>query len=207
VVTARVVEIGSWHGVVLEAAAWDGAAAEVDLSAACLFTHEADGVQLGGGAKHLDDALGGALLRLRGDGCFRARLGDTLLLDQPPPAVAGGSVLVIGVGDPSAWTPEASGLAAGITASIALFRGAASVAFAPSLLDAGVGGADPGEAMLLAVAGAISAAVAAADMGLASKPKIRRFVFDAGAARLDAAAESFARALATLKSAVPSGSG
>jgi hypothetical protein len=196
--TARSIPIGTWRGVSLDVAAWDGVGAEVDLSVACLFEHEPDGGTLQGGARHLDDAMGGALQRLRGDGSFRARSGDTLLIDRPPTGISATAVLVVGLGDPTRWTRQVSAQAVKVAAACALARGSTSAAFAPSLLDAGVRGGDAASAMLLAISAAIDAADAAAQAGLAEPLALRRFVFDAGAAHLEGAADAFATGFAAL---------
>jgi hypothetical protein len=197
-VTQRI-HIGTWHGVAFEVAVWDAVAAEVELSAACLFEHEAVGALLKGGAKHLDDALGNALSSLRTSGHFRAKAGQSLLLDRPPTGIAGRAVLILGLGDPAVWTPAVSGSAVALTLQCAIARKAASAAFAPSLLDAGVDGGHAGAALLPAAAAAIEAAHEAASMSLAEPLVLQRFAFDAGPAHLETALHHFRNAFATLR--------
>lgn len=180
-------------------AVWDAVAAEVELSAACLFEHEAAGTMLKGGAKHLDDALGNALSSLHTSGRFPAKAGQSLLLDRPPPGIAGRALLVLGLGDPAAWTPVVSASAVALTLQCAIARKAANAAFAPSLLDAGVDGGHGGAALLPAAAAAIEAAHEAASMGLAEPLVLQRFIFDAGPAHLENALHRFRNALATLR--------
>ena len=186
---ARTLPIGSYRTVQLEVAVWDGVTAEVDLSVACLFEREPDGVKLGGGARHLDEALGGALTRLRRQGRFRARVAQTLVVRPAPGRVSAPRILVVGLGNPSIWCPDISGRASAAATDWAIRTGAHSVAFAPSLLDAGIAASGAAEAILTAVIRALDAAYASAAAGLGPRPLIERFVFDAGDAHAKQTAE------------------
>src|SRR5277367_5736922 len=74
--------IGEWRGLTIDTVAWDAVGADVDMSFACMFTHEMDGAAMFGGLLHLDQSLDGALSRLRAAGDFRAEPMETLLLDR-----------------------------------------------------------------------------------------------------------------------------
>jgi len=190
--------LGSWQGVSLDIAAWDGAAADVDLSVACMFARELDG-GLRGGLLHLDNALSGKLVRLRDEGVFTGEMGETLLVSLPPATVVAQAVMVIGMGDPSQWTPATTAHAVTTALGAAVHLGVTSAAFAPSLLDSGLAPsvtAGVAPAMMKAVMRAIDAHVSIAAHGLAPAPSLRRWVFDVGAAGFSSAAAQFSAALA-----------
>jgi hypothetical protein len=193
--------IGVLHGVSITVAAWDGAMAAVDLSFACMFERELTDAGPAGGLRHLDDALGGALTELRRAGYFRASPLETLLLSRLPATVVARAVMVVGLGDPSTWSPALTAEAAATAVRAAIQQGVESAAFAPSLLDAGLMSSATGDVaalMLKSVAGAISAQVRIAAMGLAPPPSLRQWVFDVGPAHMDTVTEHFQAALATL---------
>ena len=103
--------VGTYRGVVIELVTVDATGADVDLSCACMFTHEINQQPLAGGLRNLDAALGGQLSQLRRDGGFTALPLETLLIDQPPATAQSPAILVIGMGAPEAWTPAASAAA------------------------------------------------------------------------------------------------
>ncbi len=193
--------IGDHLGVHFDAVAWAPDAADVDLSVACMFEHEAGGAALVGGLAHLDAALGGYLFRTRAEGRFPARELDTLLVSRPPAGVRARAVLVIGLGDPDAFGATTLERACGLAMANALRLGVASAAFAPNMLDAGL--VPPpdlraGHAMLR---GAIAALALADHMrlaGLGTPPALRAWSFDVGPAHFAAATREFEVAFATL---------
>lgn len=193
--------LGRWQGISLDIAAWDGVAADVDLSFACMFTHELDG-EPRGGLLHLNQVLSGLLVRLRDEGVFLANPMETLLIRQPPAAIAARAVMVIGMGEPSGWTTAVTASAAATAVRAATQLGVASAAFAPSLLDAGLAPKETtgtASAMMRAVTRAIDAQVSLAGYGLAPAPSLRRWVFDVGVAGFAAAAEEFKATLVQLE--------
>jgi hypothetical protein len=191
--------VGTLHGVAIEVAAWDGSAAEVDLSCACMFTEELGGGPPVGGLAHLDAALGGALVRLRAERVFAAEIGETLLLDQPPPSVAARALLILGMGTPVGW--HAQGLTAAVQRAVTTALGlrVASAALAPSMLDSGLG-PDQTEgapaAMVAGLAAALDAHARLRAIGFAGDAALRRWTFDVGAARFSGAVAAFGAALA-----------
>ena len=193
--------IGAYRSVELEVAAWDGAGADADLSVACLFSHEPPGTDLSGGALHLDTALGGALTRFRGEGRFKAGAGETMLLRPSPPRTVSPQLLIVGLGPPDRWTPAVSGAAAALAVDWAIALDLASLAFAPSLLDAGMSGAGTTIPMLSGVVAAIDRAAAFAEAQLTPPLKLHRFSFDAGPTHAAEAASGFAQALPELAAA------
>jgi len=193
--------LGTWQGVSLDVAAWDGVAADVDLSFACMFEQEMDGGPRGG-LFHLNHALSGMLMHLRDEGVFVGAPMETLLISRPPAAITARAVMVIGMGAASQWTTAVSARAVATAVSAATQLGVTSAAFAPSLLDSGLA---PGETtniaseMMKAATRAIDAQVSLATYGLAPSPSLRRWVFDVGEAGFAAAAEQFRATLVQLK--------
>ncbi|WBO21783.1 M17 family peptidase N-terminal domain-containing protein [Sphingomonas abietis] len=195
--------VGTYAGVDIHVAAWDGVAAAVDLSCACMFAREARGALPTGGLAHLDAALGGRLLSVRTAGLFQATRGETLLIDRAPPVINAGAVLVIGLGDPDVWSTEVVGGAVAIAYTMANLKGAARVAFAPSMLDSGLTGEQTSGAanrMLGALMRAIDLKIALEGCGQTHLPSVREWFFDVGAERFDQASAGFVETLHQLRS-------
>ena len=192
--------IGTADGVVFDVVAWGPSHADVDVSVACMFEHEMNG-GMAGGLLALDQALGGQLARLRSAGAFRAQPLETLLITSPPPAVVPRAVLVIGMGDPALLDGEMLRRACRVALREAVRHGAVSMAFAPSVLDAGHtdnAPLDMQNVMLDGMLGALRAEHMLADAGLAAPPSLRHCTFDVGAPRAQAAGRAFAQAFARL---------
>lgn len=195
--------IGSIDDVVFDVVAWGPAQAAVDFSVACMFEHEVDGAAMAGGLLALDQALGGHLARLRSIGAFRAQPMETLLITTPP-RVAASAVLVIGLGDPAMLDSDLLRRATRVAMREAIRFGAVSMAFAPSVLDAGHvdnAGLNMQEVMLDGMLSALRAEMLLADAGLAARPLLRHCTFDVGAPRLQAAGQGFADAFRRLTAA------
>jgi hypothetical protein len=190
--------VGSAFGASIEVAAWDAVGAEVDLSCAGMFTREA-GAGLSGGLAHLDAALEGRLLELRRSGSLTGRLGECLLLDSPPAAIRARAVLLVGLGEPEGWSTANLREALRAAGAFALALGVRSAAFAPGMLDSGLAPdqtfGSPTE-MTDGLAAALKARDVLVKMGLAEAPRLERWVFDVGEARLTSATEQFRKALA-----------
>ncbi|MVW59829.1 peptidase M17 [Massilia sp. NEAU-DD11] len=192
--------IGTADGVQFDVVAWGPSHADVDVSVACMFEHEMNG-GMAGGLLELDQALGGQLARLRSAGAFRAQPLETLLITSPPPAVVPRAVLVIGMGDPALLDGEMLRRACRVALREAVRHGAVSMAFAPSVLDAGHtdnAPLDMQNVMLDGMLGALRAEHMLADAGLAAPPSLRHCTFDVGAPRAQAAGRAFAQAFARL---------
>jgi len=192
--------IGSSDGVVFDVVAWGPSDADVDFSVACMFEHEL-GAGMAGGLLALDRALGGHLSRLRAADAFRAQPLETLLITSPPPAVMPRTVLVIGMGDPARLDGEMLRRACRVAMREAIRFGAVSMAFAPSVLDAGHtdnAALDMQHVMLDGMLSALRAEHMLAEAGLAAEPALRHCTFDVGAPRAQAAGQAFAEAFAGL---------
>jgi hypothetical protein len=197
--------IGTFDGIVFDVVAWGPAHAAVDFSVACMFEHELGG-GMAGGLLALDQALGGQLARLRTAGAFRAQPMETLLVTSPPPSVTARAVLVIGMGDPALLDGDLLRRACRVAMREAIRFGATSMAFAPSVLDAGHtdnAALDMQDVMLDGMMTALRAEHMLAEAGLAAAPALRHCTFDVGAPRLQAAGHAFAAAFAR-QSARPS---
>ena len=196
--------IGIAHGVTFDVVAWGPAMAEADLSVACMFEHEVGGAPMAGGLLALDQALGGRLTRLRAGGAFRAQPMETLLITTPPAGMAPRALLVIGLGDPGLLTSDLLRRATRVAMREAIRHGALSMAFAPSVLDAGhtdnAALAMP-EVMLDGMLGALAAEWLLTETGLAGAPPLRHCTFDVGAPRVESASLAFAAAFAKLHDA------
>jgi hypothetical protein len=193
--------IGSADGVAFDVVAWGPAQADVDFSVACMFEHEMGQAGVAGGLLALDQALGGQLTRLRAAGAFRAQPMETLLITSPPPGVAPRAVLVIGLGDPAALDGETLRRATRVAMREAIRCGARSMAFAPSVLDAGHtdnAALHMQEVMMDGMLGALRAEHMLAEAGLARPPALRHCTFDVGVPRAQAAGIAFATAFARL---------
>ncbi len=196
--------IGRAQGVEFDVVAWDGAHADVALSVACMFRREAAGAVIRGGLLHLDQALGGALTALRSSGDFRADEMETLLIQTPPAGVRAKQLLIIGLGDPETLSSGLLERAIRVAVREAVRAGAASVAFAPSLLDAGVVSGVTGDGAVAMLRGALRALAAEsrlAALGLSPPPRLTRWSFDAGPTHLDSVGGEFGEAFARLTTA------
>lgn len=190
--------IGTADGVAFDVVAWGPAQADVDFSVACMFEHEL-GAGMAGGLLALDTALGGRLSRLRAAGAFRAQPMETLLITTPPPQMPPRAVLVIGMGDPEALDGDLLRRATRVAMREAIRHGAVSMAFAPSVLDAGHtdnAPLDMQNVMVDGMLGALRAEHMLAEAGLARAPALRQCSFDVGAPRLQAAGRAFVEAFA-----------
>ena len=130
--------IGAFRGVTIEIVQVGAVGAEVELAVAGMFTHEVDCSVPVGGLRELDEALSGALTRLRADAIFTGEFGETIALAMPRPPVKAHVVLIVGLGDPQAWRPTMMTDTVRLVVREAVRRQATSVAFAPGLLDSGL---------------------------------------------------------------------
>jgi hypothetical protein len=184
-----------------EIVSWAPSEADVDLSIACMFEREMPGAHLAGGLLQLDEALGGALTRLREEGYFRAQEMETFLVQTPPQLVRARRVLLIGLGNPLTLSSAILERALRVAVREAVRLGATTVAFAPNLLDAGLRDVASLQVEVAMVRGASSALLAEyrlSELGLASPPAIQRWSFDVGPSHFDSATASFTSAFESL---------
>lgn len=170
--------------------------APVRLPIGCMFEHEVGGAPIA-------DGLGDLLTRLRAGGAFRAQPMETLLITTPP-AMAPRASLVIGLGEPGQLTADLLRRATRVAMREAIRHGARSMAFAPSVLDAGHtdnAALNMPEVMLDGRLSALAAEVRLAGTGLARVDVLPHCNFDVGAPRVQAAALAFAAAFTRLNNA------
>ncbi|MHA6720991.1 M17 family peptidase N-terminal domain-containing protein [Sphingomonas sp. RS6] len=100
--------IGHWRGVHFRVAEIDVVAADVDLLVLGMLepdmAHRARS-----GASEIDDALHGTLTRLRDGGIFAGRLGDMLVLTQPPAPIQARALMLMGMGAALSGNPSIVG--------------------------------------------------------------------------------------------------
>lgn len=191
--------IGHRHDVAISVAAWNGASAPVDLSCVCMFTHEVPDTGMRGGLLSLDQALEGKLSGLRTEGAFTANPMETVLLDNVSTAVASGAILVIGLGSPDQWKPSITASAVALAFQVAVSRKAATVAFAPSLLDAGIEHKlDVASVMMKGLVKEIDTCHRLSALGIAKEMHVKHWTFDASAKNLDSAQAGFHEAFASV---------
>lgn len=130
--------IGYQFGTRIEVRVVDATDADATIAVVGMFSHEPPATPLSGGLLRLDQAMGGALLRMRADGIFAGAVGETMMFSTPAPPVRAGSILVVGLGDPLEWTVEVMRRAVAAAACTVIQIGADDVAFAPSVLDGGL---------------------------------------------------------------------
>jgi hypothetical protein len=135
--------VGTCGNLQIAVAPRDAVTAEVEVAMAGMFTHELGSDGLTGGLLHLDGAMGNAATRLRSDGIFRPAPGELLALSPTAPPIKASTILLVGMGDPDAWTPAALSVALNAAAADVQRRAVVSASFAPSLLDSGVHAGDP----------------------------------------------------------------
>ena len=108
-----------------------------DLQIVCVFKHKADGDTYIEAMKDLDDKLGGLLSSLRNRGEFVGELGETILLEPPPGAIAAKHLLLIGLGDEKNLSLDTLKVVGRVAANEAIRLQARNVSFAPTIRDQG----------------------------------------------------------------------
>jgi hypothetical protein len=180
----------------------------VDLSVLCMFEHEMSGFPMGGGLLSFDQAIGGALKRLRDVGAFRGQQMETLFLPNLPRGVLPRSAMVIGLGDPDSVSVLRLEQAARVALREAVRLGARSVAFAPDLLDSGVVGLEGvAKALLTGVVDAYLSEEKVESMGLGPSPSVETWTFNVGLEHLDPAELEYTATFRSLQARAKLGGG
>jgi hypothetical protein len=107
----------------------------VDIAIHCMFARERGDAQPSGRVYEVDRALGGALVRLRGDGFFGGAVGEVLTLSSVPAQIGASKLVVIGLGEPDHWTPAVMAEASARAMVEVLRAGVASASFTPCFAD------------------------------------------------------------------------
>ena len=198
--TDHCAEVGTYRGVKIEIRMVDSVRAEVDLSAACLFTHQIDHKSLVGGLADLDNALGGRLSQVRADGAFRGLPMETLVIDKAPSTVKAPAILVVGMGEPEDWSADQSAAAVACALRVGAALGVGSMGFAPSVLDTGIQPLrEYNSLMLKGLKTEIDGLHHVYELGLTqAPPSVKRWVFGAGAHGYDQKVKDYQTAFANL---------
>ena len=108
-----------------------------DLQIICLFNSSPDNT-LQGSLAETNEKLHHLLDQIRKPGLFNGDLGETLLIAPPAGTLSAKSLLIIGLGDSSTFTPDRMYLVGKIAFREANRLGIAHPFFAPTVLDGGV---------------------------------------------------------------------
>lgn len=137
---------GTVEGVAVEGLVQGPSAAKSELQVACVFEYTEGDIynappalpaQLNG-LVHLDDALNHKLTELRKSGKFSGHALETVLLAPEKGNLAAPKLLLIGLGDRNAFTPELMKQVGSVTLREALRLGVTHFSFASDLKDAGI---------------------------------------------------------------------
>jgi hypothetical protein len=116
-----------------------------DLQIICVLKHDPAGDKYIEAMDDLNRKLHRILSNLRERGEFAGELGETLLLTPPANSITPKQLLLIGIGEESAVSPDRLTLIGGIAARESARLRAANVSFAPTLRDQGSSRVDVGE--------------------------------------------------------------
>ena len=141
---------GTVDGVEVEGAVEGPATQKTPLQVACLFEYSEGDifrsppalVAAQNGMVHLDQALHGNITELRKSGAFVGRRDETMLLTPPAGAIGAQRLLLIGLGNRDAFTPEVMIGVGSVAMREALRLGVDRYAFASDLKDAGIDSPD-----------------------------------------------------------------
>ncbi|WP_116788245.1 M17 family peptidase N-terminal domain-containing protein [Flavobacterium psychrotrophum] len=137
---------GTIEGVAIEGLVQGPSTAKSDLQVACVFEYTEGDIyntppalpaQLNG-LVHLDDALKGQLTALRKAGKFHGYALETVVLTPAKGTLAAPKLLIIGLGDRNAFTPELMKKVGSVAVREALRLGVENFSFASDLKDAGI---------------------------------------------------------------------
>jgi hypothetical protein len=176
-----------------------------DLQIICLLKHNPAGDHYIEAMQNFNDKLGGVLSSLRERGEFVGEPGETLLLIPPAGSITPRKVLLIGVGEEAALTPDRLRFAGTIAARESVRLGASHVSFAPTLRDQGSSRVDVGEgdaAVAESFLLAYDTELRLQEQGLAPGAKINELVIEAGPQYFAGAVEKVGAAVQSAKDAL-----
>ncbi|MES2486083.1 MAG: M17 family peptidase N-terminal domain-containing protein [Bacteroidota bacterium] len=198
---------GTVNGIALEGMVQGPSAQVTPLQVACVFEYtEGDifnsppalPVALNG-MVHLDEALKGMVTEIRKSGKFNGHAFETLLITPPAGTLGGKQLLLIGLGDRNAFTPELMVGIGSVAMREALRLGVDSYAFASDIKDAGI---DSPTALVAqnVVKGTLEAyrtELWLKEKGLSTSKPITKITLLAGPAFFTVAGEGIKKAIAT----------
>jgi hypothetical protein len=137
---------GTADGIAFEGVVQGPSTEATPLQVACVFEYTDGDIftsppalpAAANGMRHLDDALRGLITDIRRRGAFTGHAFETLLLTPPAGTIAAKQVLLIGLGDRHAFTPDLMIAVGRVAMREALRMGVTRYAFASDLKDAGI---------------------------------------------------------------------
>lgn len=183
--------IGRYFDVDLDILAGDLSTIEADLAIVGICSCNPIGAGLANAVDGLDRAMHGAITRLRTDGIFSGKWGETLFLSSPPAPIAASGVLLLGLGPTgrsiASHTRRAIRTAAGQAARLSSVH----AAFAPARLETGSGRFNADASARAMLRGVL-------DVLAAHPGKLERWSFVAPQAEAEALARQFRMAFASV---------
>jgi hypothetical protein len=120
------------------------AGTDTELQIICLFESTPENT-LHGSLAEINGKLQGLLDQIRNPALFRGELGETLLIAPSTGSLPAKNLLVIGLGDSQAFTPQRMELVGSIAYRESSLLGIVHPSFAPTVLDGGVARFTTGE--------------------------------------------------------------
>ena len=199
---------GTVNGIAIEGMVQGPSAQVTPLQIACVFEYTEGDIFNSppalpaplNGMVHLDEALKGMITEVRKSGRFNGHALETLLITPPAGTLGGKQLLLIGLGDRNAFTPELMVSVSSVAMREALKLGVDSYAFASDLKDAGI---DSPTALVAenVVKGAIEAYrtdLWLKEKGLSNSKPITKITLLAGPAFYTVAGDGIKKAITTL---------
>ncbi|MDV7698816.1 peptidase M17 [Chryseobacterium soli] len=136
---------GSVDGVSMIGLVQGPSSADAQLQVACVFEYTENDIHTPqalpanlNGLVHLDEALKGELTKIRQSGQFKGHSLETILITPPAGSMSAKKLLLIGLGDRNAFSPELMASVGEVAAREAMRMGVTNFAFASDLKDAGI---------------------------------------------------------------------
>jgi hypothetical protein len=169
-----------------------------DLQVICLFRSSPENT-LHGSLAESDEKLRGLLGRIRKPELFRGELGETLLLRPPKHSLGAQKLLIVGLGDSAAFSPERMQLVGEIMYVEAGRLGVSRPFFAPAILDGGVSKFTTGEVAEQVIGGFLRAAATdkvLQDAGASAGQPVAALTYLAGAKNVGSTRAGVEKAIA-----------
>lgn len=171
---------------------------KTDLQVICLFQSDPANT-LHGSLLEINEKLGGLLDQIRKPSGFAGLFGETLLLTPSKSHLPAKSLLIVGLGDPKAFTPQHMELVGSIVYREASRLGVSDPFFAPTVLDGGVTGFSTGDTAEWFIRGFVradSTEKLLISAGVSRSQTIRQLTFLAGPAHAQDSRDGIARGYA-----------
>jgi len=136
---------GSVDGISMIGLVQGPSSADAQLQVACVFEYTENDIRSPqalpanlNGLVHLDEALKGELTKIRQSGQFKGHSLETILITPRAGSMSAKKLLLIGLGDRNAFTPELMASVGEVAAREAMRMDVTNFAFASDLKDAGI---------------------------------------------------------------------